>query len=74
MAVYYRQLVDGIQLDDTHVIEPHFDGQTDSQLLKAKFEGAVDKGWSVVTKDKGKFAVRKARWQDNDVVREFWVE
>jgi hypothetical protein len=73
MAVYYRQLVDGIQIDTDTVIKPHFDGQTDVELLAAKAKGAADKEWAVEWTGGTSFSARKIRWEGNDVVREFWV-
>lgn len=73
MAVRYRQTVDGEVLDE-RVIEPHFDGQTDAQLLAAKRKGAREKGWTVKRTGKGSFQAVKDRWGGARCVRDFWTD
>ena len=75
MAVWYRQTVDGEVTDGPRQIEPHFDGQTDADLLAAKRKGAQDKGWTVKHTGPGSFTATKKRWQAGvTCLREFWTD
>jgi hypothetical protein len=74
MAVWCRQTVDG-EPAEPYVIAPHFDGQTDSELLAAKAAGAHDKGWDVEFIGPKAFTATKLRWEQASVcVREFWAD
>lgn len=74
MPVHYTQLVDG---EESHsgIIAPHYEGQTDRELLLAKFRGADDKDWDTGWLSETSFVARKVRWQnDNLCERVFWIE
>lgn len=73
MTVRYRQTVDGEVLDE-RAIEPHFDGQTDAQLLAAKRKGAREKGWTIKQSGKTSFTATKDRWGGSICVRDFWTD
>ena len=73
MAVWYRQTVEGVESDPLR-IEPHFDGQTDAELLAAKANGARDKGWTVEYTGPDSFIATKIRWGGASCVREFWTD
>ncbi len=72
MSVHCRQVAEG-EPDQTYIIAPHFDGQTDAELLAAKAKGAEDKGWTVKRGDSS-FTATKVRWADVECVRTFWIE
>lgn len=61
MSVVCLQVVDG-EPSFEQVIEPHFEGQTDAELLVAKAAGAADKDWDVEWLDDATFVARKVRW------------
>lgn len=63
MTVYCMQLVDGEQIDDEYVIQPLYEGQTDTELLTLKFDSASNKDWDVEWIDETSFVARKVRWQ-----------
>jgi len=73
MAVWYRQTVDG-ETTDERQIEPHFDGQTDAELLAAKAKGAREKGWTVRRTGYQRFTATKDRWGGVLCTREFWSD
>jgi len=73
MAVWYRQTVDG-ETTDERQIEPHFDGQTDAELLAAKAKGAREKGWTVRHTGSRSFTATKDRWGGVLCTREFWSD
>jgi hypothetical protein len=74
MAVWCRQSVEGAP-QEPYAIEPHFDGQTDADLLALKAKGAHDKGWSVEFTGPRSFTAVKVRWLDNvECIREFWAD
>ena len=73
MAVYCRQSVPG-EPDQTAVIEPHYVGQTDVNLLGLKSQGAIDKGWTVEWISPSSFTATKLRWGDVQCVRTFWID
>ena len=71
MAVYCRQVDDN---DQTYVIAPHSDDQTDFELLTAKYNGAKAKGWEAEWTDQMTFVAKKVRWSDVTCTRIFWSE
>ena len=73
MAVYCKQIVDGTA-QDVLTIEPHSSVQTDAELLAVKARSAANGGWSVEWTSTTSFSAYKVRWQNNDVVREFWTD
>lgn len=73
MAVYCRQTAIG-EPEQTLRIEPHFDGQTDEELLALKAKGAHDKGWAVEFTGPHSFTATKERWGGVLCTREFWTE
>jgi hypothetical protein len=72
MAVHCRQVADDI--DQTYVIEPHYVGQTDVNLLGLKSQGAIDKGWTVEWVSPSSFTATKLRWGGVECVRTFWID
>jgi hypothetical protein len=73
MAVHCRQTAEGASY--VVVIEPHFDGQTDADLLALKAKGAHDKGWAVEFTGPRSFTASKVRWASEAAcVREFWAD
>jgi hypothetical protein len=72
MAVWCRQSVDGEQAEP-YVIAPHTAEQTDGELLLAKANGAVEKGWLVAWTGERSFTAMKDRWGGARCVRAFWV-
>jgi hypothetical protein len=73
MSIWYRQTVDG-EVTDERQIAAHFEGQTDAELLTAKFKGAREKGWTVRRTGPDSFTATKKRWAAAvECVREFWT-
>jgi hypothetical protein len=73
MTVWCRQTTEG-EPAQSYVIEPHFDAQTDAELLAAKLKGARDKGWAVKRTGPTSFTAVKVRWGGASCVREFWSD
>jgi hypothetical protein len=74
MAVWCRQTVEG-EVTDFRPVAPHFEGQSDAELLAAKRKGAHDKGWRVTPTGPRSFTATKRRWQRAATcVREFWMD
>jgi hypothetical protein len=73
VAVLCRQTAEG-EPDQTWTIERHTPRQSDTALLKAKAQGAADKGWTVVWTGKTSFTATKVRWRGVLCTREFWTE
>lgn len=74
MAVWCRQSVDG-EPQEPYRIEPHYDGQTDAELLAAKLLGASGKGWTVKATGPRSFTATKVRWaSESECVRDFWAD
>ena len=67
MAVYCRQLIDGIQSGDEYIIDPghHADLDSDIELLLRKAAGAEAKGWTVEWTSPTSFTATKARWEED---------
>jgi hypothetical protein len=65
--------VDG-EAAEPYPIAPHFDGQTDADLLAVKLKGAREKGWTVKRTGPTSFTATKVRWADALCVREFWAD
>lgn len=63
MSVVFAQFVDGVLAHES-VVQPHFEGQTDAELLAAKAKGADDKEWDVEWLSPFSFVARKVRWVD----------
>jgi hypothetical protein len=72
MAVYCAQFVNGELSGEEYEIAPHFDGQTDEELLAAKYKGAREKGWKVRKTATG-FRATKRRWGEDAVERVFRI-
>ena len=73
MSVWCRQTVEG-EVTDFRSVAPHFDGQSDADLLEAKRKGARDKGWRVTATGPRSFTATTDRWGGTLCVREFWVD
>ena len=73
MSVLCRQTAQG-EPDQTYRIERHTPRQSDVALLRAKAEGAADKGWTVEWTDKRSFTATKVRWGGVLCTRHFWME
>jgi len=73
MSVWCRQSVDGVP-DEPYLVAPHYDRQTDAELLEAKAEGARGKGWAVEMTEPRAFTATKGRWAGVLCVREFWAD
>jgi|WetSurMetagenome_2_1015567.scaffolds.fasta_scaffold1095898_2 hypothetical protein len=75
MTVWCRQTVGGRVVDGPYQVAPHFDGQTDAELLGAKRKGAADKGWAVEITGPRSFTATKVRWESSaECVRDFWAD
>ena len=74
MAVWVRQTTAGEVTDGPRVVEPHFEGQTDAELLAAKRKGAHEKGWQVKATGPRSFTATKKRWGGSLCVRDFWAD
>jgi hypothetical protein len=72
MSVWCRQTTEGEPTQE-YVIQPHYAGQTDADLLALKKKGAHEKGWSVHRTGPDSFTVTKDRWGGRLCAREFWV-
>ena len=73
MAVLCRQTAEG-EPDQTYRIERHHARQSDAALLRAKADGAADKGWEVRWTGNRSFTATKVRWGGVVCTREFWAE
>jgi hypothetical protein len=72
-VVLCQQTAPGVR-DQTYRIEPHSPHQSDLALLRAKAEGAADKGWDVTWTGRHSFTATKMRWGGVLCTRRFWVE
>jgi hypothetical protein len=73
MSVFCRQTAEG-EPDQTYMIEPHSEDQSDAELLEVKAQGAADKGWAVEWVNDQSFTATKVRWADVLCTREFWID
>jgi hypothetical protein len=73
MAVVCRQTAEG-EPEQTYRIERHTPRQSDASLLRAKAQGAADKGWTVEWISQSSFVATKVRWGGVLCTRTFWVD
>jgi len=73
VSVLCRQTAEG-EPDQTHRIAPHSPRQSDRALLRAKADGAADKGWTVEWTGPTSFVATKVRWGGVLCTRAFWIE
>jgi hypothetical protein len=73
VSVVCRQTAKG-EPSQTYRIERHYPQQSDLQLLRAKAEGAADKGWTVKWTGQRSFTATKVRWGGVTCGREFRTE
>jgi hypothetical protein len=73
VSVLCRQTAEGVP-DQTYRIERHSARQSDRALLKAKAQGAADKGWTVEWTGKTSFVATKVRWGGVLCTRTFWID
>jgi len=73
MTVWCRQVTEG-EPDQSYPIAPHGPDQSDEDLLRAKADGAADKGWDVTWASPSEFSASKDRWGGVRCTRDFWIE